>query len=83
MDGQDLFATCSIGIAVFPNEGEDTETLLEHARVATSHVKQAGPTPYQFHSESFNAEAEKRLRLESALRGALCCDEILSTISPR
>ncbi len=83
VDGQDLFVACSIGIAVFPKDGDNMETLLKHANVAMSFAKRGGQAPYQFYHESLNAQAEERLHLESALRGALYCDEMALHFQPQ
>jgi len=76
VNGRDLFVTCSVGIAVYPTDGEDIDTLLKHATAATSNGKQAGVAPYQFYRESLGAEAAQRIALESELRGAIDCDEM-------
>ena len=75
--------TCSIGIALFPGDGEDAETLAGNANVALSHAKQRGGNDYQFYAKSLNAESLERLSLENQLRGALERDELLLYYQPK
>ena len=82
-DGQDLFVTSSIGIALFPGDGEDAETLAGNAGIAMSHAKQRGGNGYQFYSKSLNAESLERLSLENQLRRALDRDELLLHYQPK
>jgi predicted signal transduction protein with EAL and GGDEF domain len=61
----------SIGIAVFPDDGADAETLIEHADTAMYQAKTDGGNDYQYFSESMKAAAIERLHLEGDLRRAL------------
>ena len=79
----ELFVTCSVGIALFPNDGGEVDTLLKHANVALSHAKRAGQSPIQFYRRSLNAKSEDRLSLESQLRKALDGDELLLHYQPK
>jgi diguanylate cyclase (GGDEF)-like protein len=69
--GQEIFVNASIGIAVYPNDGEDLETLLMHADTAMYKAKEQGGSSYQAYSRAMNASALQRLTLENALRRAL------------
>ena len=69
--GQEIFVNASIGIAVFPEDGEDIDTLLMHADTAMYKAKEQGGSSYQTYSRSMNASALQRLTLENALRRAL------------
>jgi len=71
-----LYATPSIGIAIYPGDGRDGETLLRNADTAMYHAKSAGRNNYQFYAKHMNAAAAARLELENALR------EALSSITP-
>jgi diguanylate cyclase (GGDEF)-like protein len=82
-DGKDLFVTSSIGIALFPGDGQDAEALSGNAGVALSHAKQHGGNDYRFYSKSLNAESLERLSLESQLRTALDRDELLLYYQPK
>lgn len=61
----------SIGISVFPGDGEDADTLVKNADTAMYAVKDQGRNAYRFYNPSMNAAVLERLTLESRLRGAL------------
>ncbi len=82
-DGHEVFVTPSIGIAVFPEDGEERDTLLKHASIATYHAKQQGRNTYQFYSSEINARSTERLKLENELRRALDNNELLLYYQPR
>jgi diguanylate cyclase (GGDEF)-like protein len=69
--GQEIFVNASIGIAIYPDDGEDIETLLMHADTAMYKAKEQGGSSYQAYSRAMNASALQRLTLENALRRAL------------
>ena len=71
LDGRELYVTVSIGIAVFPSDGKDAETLLRCAGAANHHAKRSGGDGFRFYSEQMNLERSRRLFLEGRLRGAL------------
>ncbi|MFN3544706.1 MAG: EAL domain-containing protein [Thiobacillus sp.] len=71
LDGREFLLTASIGIAVYPDDGEDAASLLKHADTAMYHAKDKGRDNCQFYSASLTERAQKRLTLESNLRHAL------------
>ncbi|HXH03254.1 MAG TPA: EAL domain-containing protein [Candidatus Competibacteraceae bacterium] len=71
VDGHTLNSTCSIGISLYPNDGEDGQTLLRNADAALYHAKGLGRNNYQFFSPQLSERALERLRLENDLRLAL------------
>lgn len=71
LDGQELRITVSIGISLFPGDGEDEQELMKNADVAMYCAKELGKNNYQFYSEELNANSRERLALESNLRSAL------------
>jgi diguanylate cyclase (GGDEF)-like protein len=83
VEGYEVFVTPSIGIAVFPDDGEDVDTLLKHADIAMSHAKQRGRNTYEFYSKEMNARALERLSLENQLRRALARDELRLFYQPK
>jgi len=83
IDGKELFVTSSIGIALFPDDGEALETLLGNAGIAMSHAKQERANTYRFYSPSLNAESAERLDLEGRLRRALEREELLLHYQPK
>lgn len=71
LGSQDVFVTASIGIAMYPEDGADTDTLHKNADVALSHAKGEGRNTVELYSASMNAEALGRLQLEHELRKAV------------
>ncbi|MGQ4879104.1 putative bifunctional diguanylate cyclase/phosphodiesterase [Billgrantia sp. LNSP4103-1] len=69
--GQEFRITVSIGIARYPADGEDEQTLMKHADVAMYHAKEEGKNNAQFYSEQLKSDSLERLALESSLRKAL------------
>ncbi|MBU4609698.1 EAL domain-containing protein [Achromobacter sp. GG226] len=69
--GISLACSGSIGIAMFPTDGEDMETLLQSADMAMYQAKSAGRGQVAFFSPGMNEAAQERLALETALREAL------------
>jgi EAL domain-containing protein (putative c-di-GMP-specific phosphodiesterase class I) len=65
------FVSLSIGITVYPYDGHNVETILQHADVAMSHAKERGRNNYQFFSKSMNNFLALRLQMENDLRSAL------------
>lgn len=63
--------TPTIGIAVYPEDGEDADTLIKHSDIAMYHAKQAGKNKYLFFSEDMNRSAMERLKAENTIRSAL------------
>ena len=71
IDGQDLFLTCGIGIAVYPGDGDDADLLLERADIAMYRAKETGNNNVQFYTAAMNERLGERLLIEGALRCAL------------
>ncbi|MCB1791528.1 MAG: EAL domain-containing protein [Gammaproteobacteria bacterium] len=69
--GADLHVSASIGVAIFPDDGEDLDTLLMHVDVARSRAKQIPGTSYQFYASAMGASVRDRIAMEAALRDAL------------
>jgi diguanylate cyclase len=75
-DERELSVTPSVGIAVFPDDGRDAETLIRNSDAAMYHAKEMGRANYQFFTAEMNLAASRRLALESDLRRALGKDEL-------
>ena len=71
VDHQTLYVTASIGVSLFPNDGEDASTLLKNADIAMYRAKELGKNTYQYYSADMSSRAFERLTLESNLRRAL------------
>jgi diguanylate cyclase (GGDEF)-like protein len=69
--GQEFRVTASIGISIYPNDGQDAQTLTKNADIAMYQAKEEGKNNFQFYSEKLNANSLERLTLESTLRHAL------------
>jgi diguanylate cyclase (GGDEF)-like protein len=69
--GQEFSVTGSVGIAVYPDDGEDESTLMKNADIAMYHAKKEGKNNYQFYSARLNTNSLERLALEANLRHAL------------
>jgi len=83
IDGRELRVDCSIGISLFPGDGDDIESLLRHANAAMHHAKELGKGQFQFFTGELNSAAHQRLALESALRGALDGGELSVVYQPK
>jgi diguanylate cyclase (GGDEF)-like protein/PAS domain S-box-containing protein len=75
--------SCSIGVALYPNDGTDAQTLLKHADSAMYRAKESGRNNFQFFTRELNALMTERLELESKLRRALERDQFLLHYQPR
>jgi diguanylate cyclase (GGDEF)-like protein/PAS domain S-box-containing protein len=71
IDQHELHITASIGIATYPDDGEDADTLLNNADVAMYHAKESGRDNYQFFQPRMNEGANERQALEGDLHQAL------------
>ena len=71
LGSDELFVTASIGIAMYPDDGADAETLLRNADAAMVDAKQHGRNNYSFYMKEMNARARERLSLEGRLRKAI------------
>jgi diguanylate cyclase (GGDEF)-like protein len=82
INGRELFVTTSIGIALFPSDGEDAETLLRHADLAMYGAKARGRDGFQLYTSSMNEHAQQQLSLESSLRRAVAAKELVVHYQP-
>jgi EAL domain-containing protein (putative c-di-GMP-specific phosphodiesterase class I) len=83
LEGHEVFITVSIGIALYPFDGEDVDTLLENADTAMYHAKDQGKNNYQFYTQSMNATAFERFALENSLHTALDRQQFLLYYQPQ
>jgi diguanylate cyclase (GGDEF)-like protein/PAS domain S-box-containing protein len=75
LEGRNLHITPSIGISVYPDDGNDVEALMRNADSAMYHAKANGRNNYQFFKEVMTQTAARHFELESSLRGALSANE--------
>jgi diguanylate cyclase len=83
LDGQEVVATFSIGISVFPTDCESGAQLVKHAENALHYAKMSGRNQYQFFSKDMNRRARSRLELETRMRRALTNDEFVVYYQPK
>ena len=83
LQGHQVYTRASIGIAVFPDDGKDVQTLLKHADTAMYAAKASGRNRYRFFSEDMNQRAQARLRIESGLRQALAENQLSLAWQPQ
>ena len=77
IDNHTVTTTSSIGIAIYPTDGEFVADLLKHADVAMYHAKNQGRNNFQFFTERINAQALEKMMVENALRQAIPADLLL------
>jgi diguanylate cyclase (GGDEF)-like protein len=82
LDGRELYVTPSIGVAVYPEDGRDVDTLLKNADTAMYRAKDEGRDNFQCYTATMNHHALKRLSLESGLRRALPNHELSLEYQP-
>lgn len=82
LEKHQVFTSASIGIALFPSDGEDAETLLKFADTAMYRAKQQGGNTYQFFTAEMQAQAQQRMETERAIRVALDRHEFVVYYQP-
>lgn len=80
---RELFCSCSIGISVYPHDGNDSGSLLQNADTAMYHAKNSGRNRFQLYDPTMNAMAEERLQLETDLHYALERNEFILHYQPQ
>ena len=83
LDSHKLFITTSIGISLFPVDGEDGETLIKNADKAMYHAKSLGRNNYQFYVDSVQGGVPERVTLKADLRKALEAEELTLYYQPQ
>ncbi|HJV79421.1 sensor domain-containing protein [Noviherbaspirillum sp.] len=71
LGGRDCHITASIGVAMYPQDGGDEQSLMKNADIAMYYAKDEGKNNYQFYSKDIRAQSLERLALETNLRQAL------------
>jgi predicted signal transduction protein with EAL and GGDEF domain len=81
--GHAAVLTASIGIAMYPDDATDPDTLIKYADTAMARAKQAGRDGYRFFTAGMNVQVLARLDLEMALRRALDADQFVLYYQPK
>jgi diguanylate cyclase (GGDEF)-like protein/PAS domain S-box-containing protein len=82
-DEREIFITPSIGIAMWPSDGDSVQALMQSADVALYHAKDEGRNCHAFYAASMNAQAAESLKLEGLLRRALERQEFVLHYQPK
>ena len=80
---QECAVTASVGIALFPADGDDEETLIKHADIAMYLAKEEGKNDFRFFSSEIKSQSVERLKLETNLRRALDRNEFVLHYQPK
>jgi len=83
VDGHEVFLSPNVGISVFPDDGTNGLELLKHAEVAVQSAKEHGRNTFQFYSNSLNALAIEKLKMENLLRRAVEREELQLYYQPK
>ncbi len=81
--GHEFDTKTSIGISIYPEDGESIEELFKNADIAMYHAKEQGGNSYQFYNTSMHLRARERLRMESQLSRALEHGELMVYYQPQ
>jgi diguanylate cyclase (GGDEF)-like protein len=71
IDEREIFSSCSIGVSLYPHDGDNSIILIRNADTAMYHAKNAGRNRFQLYDKQMNAMAEERLQLETDLHYAI------------
>ena len=82
LDDQETYTGASIGIAIYPDDGDDARTLLKNSDTALFRAKERGRHGFQFYKPEMSVTAMERLELENSLRKALERDEFVVHYQP-
>ncbi len=83
LGGKDLFVTPSIGISVFPEDGDDADTLIKRADSAMYYVKERGRANFYLYTDELETQPTQRLEMESQLYSALERREFIVYYQPQ
>ena len=80
---QEVYVTFSVGIALYPHDGDGIETLLRHADIAMYRAKSAGSNQYRFYASDMNTRGHELLKMEADLRYALEHEQFILHYQPQ
>lgn len=83
IDGKELTTSISVGVAVFPEDGTNFETLLKKADMAMYRAKEAGRNTYRFFNEEMNDSAVDQITIHSGLRRGLELEQFVLHFQPQ
>lgn len=79
----EVFATCSLGVAMYPDNGHDFDALLKHADMAMYRAKESGRNAFRFYDAQMNTNVLEHLHLIAGIRGALLKNEFTLHYQPQ
>lgn len=83
MESIELATNASIGISIYPDDGQDSETLIKNADAAMYHAKKQGRNTFHFFNQEMTDRAVKRIELESRIRKAIENQEFIAYFQPQ
>lgn len=83
VNGMEISVTCSLGISMYPDDGQDFDALLKHADIAMYQAKERGRNGFQFYDPQMNTNVVEHLHLISGIRTALQKDEFKLYYQPQ
>lgn len=82
ISGNEFYVTASVGVAIYPDDGEDAETLLKNADIAMYRAKESGKNNYQLFNPTMNEVIVQKLNFEQSLKRALINQEFVLHYQP-
>jgi diguanylate cyclase (GGDEF)-like protein/PAS domain S-box-containing protein len=83
IQGKEFFVTGSIGISVYPDDGDSVDILLKNADIAMYHAKQSGKNSFRFYAKHMDERVQLRLSMEGKLKRALEKEEFALHYQPK
>lgn len=83
IDGQEVYTTASIGVSIYPADGETIDLLLKNVEIAMYHAKSQGPGNFQFFNKAMGITAFERKTIENSLRKAIERGEFMVYYQPQ
>ena len=83
INGVEISATCSLGVAIYPENGRDFEALLKHSDMAMYRAKESGRNAFRFYDAEMNTSMIEQLHLISGIRAALLNNEFTLHYQPQ
>jgi diguanylate cyclase (GGDEF)-like protein len=83
IDDHEIHLTCNVGISLYPDDGEEADTLLKHAGTALYYAKLHGHNSYQFYDDSLHQASLENMKLENDLRHALATESLELHYQPK
>ena len=83
LEAAEVVVTASVGISIFPEDGQDPDTLIKHADIAMYSAKENGKNMFHYFSRTMHETATFKLEMEKELRGAIAKDEFTMHYQPQ